>query len=94
MSPRRLMEQGTPSMLESNLTSSVSASSGETSESTMGDVRCALRSRTAGGRRSRWTRERAIAKVTGEAQPRRATLCQRRVLASPSRRCCWQQERA
>ena len=33
------MEQGTPSMLESNLTSSVSASSGETSESTMGDDR-------------------------------------------------------
>ena len=38
MSPRRLMEQGTPSTLESSLTSSVAASSGEIGESTMGDV--------------------------------------------------------
>ena len=39
VSPRRLMEQGTPSMPESSLTSSVSASSGEIGKSTMGDVR-------------------------------------------------------
>ena len=32
------MEQGTPSMLESSLTRSASASSGEIGESTMGDV--------------------------------------------------------
>ena len=38
VSPRRLMEQGTPSTLESSLTSSVSASSGEIGASTMGDV--------------------------------------------------------
>ena len=38
VSPRRLMEQGTPSTLETSLTSSVSASSGEIGESTMGDV--------------------------------------------------------
>ena len=38
MSPRRLMEQGAPSTLESSLTSSVSASSGEIGESTIGDV--------------------------------------------------------
>ena len=38
MSPRRLVEQGTLSTLESSLTSSVSASSGEIGESTMGDV--------------------------------------------------------
>ena len=35
---RRLMEQGTPSTLESSLTSSASASSGEIGESTMGAV--------------------------------------------------------
>jgi|TARA_B110000261_G_scaffold147781_1_gene173045 hypothetical protein len=35
---RRLMEQGTPSTLESSLASSVSASSGEIGESTIGDV--------------------------------------------------------
>ena len=87
--PRRLMEQGTPSMPESSLTSSVSASSGEIGESTMGDVRWRFAftycRRTS---ESLETRERAIAKVTGEAQPRRAALCQWRVLASPSRRCC------
>ena len=36
--PRRLMEQGTSSMLESSLASSVSASTGEIGESTMGDA--------------------------------------------------------
>ena len=35
---RRLMEQGTPSTLESSLTSSMSASSGEIGESTIGVV--------------------------------------------------------
>ena len=38
VSSRRLMEQGAPSTLESSLTSSVSASSGEIGESTMGDA--------------------------------------------------------
>ena len=38
VSPRWLMEQGTLSTLEGSVTSSVSASSGEIGESTMGDV--------------------------------------------------------
>ena len=38
VSPRRLMEQGALNTLEGSVTSSVSASSGEIGESTMGDV--------------------------------------------------------
>ena len=93
--PRRLMEQGTSSMLESSLASSVSASTGEIGESTMGDA-CRRSAFTCCQRtpESLDQGERVLAKMTGEAQPWKAELCQRRVPASPSRRCCWQQGRA
>ena len=70
VSPRRSMEQGAPSILESSLASYVSASSGEIGESTMGDA-CRRSAFTCCQRtpESLDQGERVLAKMTGEAQP-------------------------